>query len=97
MKIGGFFKLPRSNRFHYTPRYYKGVEEENVYKFKSKYRKDELDTNYNDYGGNWASERLNMRTRANFMINVRLVIIFLVLILIFLILIGFDLSIFKLK
>jgi len=95
MNIRNTFKLPKSTRFHYTPRFYEGKEEENAYKFKSKYRKDEIGENFNDYRGNWAAERKNMRTKANFTINKRLIIIILALILIFLYLIEFDLSIFK--
>ena len=97
MIFGKLFKLPQTNRFHYTPRYYKGAEDENVYKFKSKYRKDEIEKNYNDYRSHWATERKDMRTRANSVVNLRLIIIFIVLILLVLYLIDFDLSIFKLK
>lgn len=95
MNIKNGFKLPRTSRFHYTPRYYKGVEDENSYKIKSKYKKDEMSANFNDFRGNWSDERKLMRTRGNFIINIRLIIIVLILILIFLFLIDFDLSIFK--
>ena len=89
------FKLPKATKFHYTPRYYNGVEGENAYKMKSKYRKDDNSTNYNDFKGQWQLDRKAMRTRANYEINFRLVIIVVVLILLFLFLIDFDLSIFK--
>jgi hypothetical protein len=95
MNIRNAFKLPRPTRFHYTPRYYKGIEDENAYKFKSKYRKDEIGENFNDYRGNWEADRKVMRTRGNFAVNTRLIIIVLILVFIFLYIIGFDLSIFK--
>lgn len=89
------FKRPSASRFHYTPRYYKGVEGENVYKFKSKYRKDEIEMNYNDFKSQWAADRKVMRTRGNFEINRRLIYIIAALILIFLFLMDFDLSFFR--
>jgi|JI8StandDraft_1071087.scaffolds.fasta_scaffold80684_2 hypothetical protein len=97
MNIKNPFKLNRPTRFHYTPRYYKGVEGENAYKFKSKYRKDEIGENFNDYRAHWNNERDESRVKGNYVINKRLIIIAFVLILLFLFLIEFDLSIFKLK
>jgi hypothetical protein len=96
MNIRNAFKLPNATRFHYTPRYYKGVEGENSYKIKSKYNKEDIATNFNDYRAHWNDERKLMRTRGNYLINKRLLIIISILILIFLYLIDFDLSIFKL-
>jgi hypothetical protein len=97
MNIKNPFKLNRPTRFHYTPRYYKGVEEENAYKLKSKYRKEDIEENFNDYRAHWNNERDEARVKGNYEINIRLIIIAAILILIFLFLIGFDLSIFKLK
>ena len=91
------FSFRKPTRFHYTPRFYRGIKEENVYKFKSQYRKDEVGKNYNDYRGNWQEERSLMRTRANSVINFRLIIIITILVLIALYIIDFDLSIFKLN
>jgi hypothetical protein len=91
------FSFRKPVRFHYTPRFYKGSEAENVYKFKSKYRKDEISPNFNDFRGNWQSERKAMRKRGNMIINTRLVIIIAVLILVFFYIIDFDLSIFTQK
>jgi len=89
-------RLPENNRFHYTPRFYKGTDEGNIYKFKSKYSKEERGINYNDYRGQWAQARKDSRHRDNATISYRLLIIIAVLVLIFLYIIDFDLSIFQL-
>ncbi|PID70130.1 MAG: hypothetical protein CR985_02980 [Flavobacteriales bacterium] len=92
-----FLKLPRNSRFHYTPRYYDGVEEGNIYKFKSKYSKEDTDINYNDFRGHWEEARLDSRNRGNAGISLRLLLIIAVLTLIFLYIIDFDLSIFQMN
>ncbi len=95
MIFGNLFKLGKPTRFHYTPRYYNGQKGENTYKMKSQYRKDEVGYNYNDFKGNWSEDRKLTRTRSNYIINTRLIIIFLVLFFIFWYLMDFDLSFFK--
>ncbi|PID67985.1 MAG: hypothetical protein CR968_03925 [Flavobacteriia bacterium] len=97
MNFRSMFRFRKPTRFHYTPRFYKGIEDDNVYKFKSQYRKDEVGKNYNDYRGNWQEDRKAMRTRANYAVNLRLIIIIAILVFIALYIIDFDLSIFKLK
>lgn len=92
-----FLKLPGNSRFHYTPRYYKGVEEGNIYKFKSKYSREDADLNYNDFRGQWQQARLDSRNRANSGVSMRLLLIIAVLVLIFLYIIDFDLSIFQMN
>jgi hypothetical protein len=90
-----FLKLPQNDRFHYTPRYYKGAEEGNIYKMKSRYRKDDQALNYNDYRGQWSEARKNYRSRSNYGVSLRLIIIIAVLTFLFLYIIDFDLSIFQ--
>lgn len=94
MKFKGF-KLPKNQRYNYTPRYYKGKEEGNIYDFESKFYKYKNTTNQIDFGAQWAEDRKNNRHRGNRSINKRVLLITGVLILIFLWIIDFDLSIFK--
>ncbi len=87
---------PRKNaRYNYTPRYYKGKDEGNIYSFDSKFNKYKNITNANDYGAQWAEARKSSRTKGNRKINKRLIIIIILLVLIFLWIIDFDLSIFS--
>ncbi|MGY5846967.1 hypothetical protein ACW6QP_06060 [Salegentibacter sp. HM20] len=93
MKIN-FYKLRKNTRYNYTPRYYKGKEEGNIYEFDSKFNKYRDATNSIDFGSQWASARKDSRTRGNREINGRVVLIILILVFIFLWIIDFDLSIF---
>ena len=90
MKIN-FFKLKRNKRYNYTPRYYKGKEEEGSSRF-IKYR-----TVFNkiDFGQKWSEERKKMRVFSNRFFSFRLALIILILTLIFLYVIDFDIKIFK--
>ncbi len=94
MKLKGF-KLPRNQRYNYTPRYYKGKEEGNIYDFDSKFHKYKNTTNQIDFGAQWAADRKRSRNRGNRSINRRVIMIVAILVLIFLWIIDFDLSIFK--
>ncbi|MGM0636586.1 MAG: hypothetical protein ACQESK_11020 [Bacteroidota bacterium] len=87
-------KLPQNQRYNYTPRYYNGKSEGNIYAFDSKFNKYKNTTNKIDFGAQWAEVRKNSRNRGNRSINKRVIYIALVLIFIFLWIIDFDLSIF---
>lgn len=89
------FKLPRNKSFNYTPRYYEGKEQGNIYDFESKFYKNRETVNYNDYRSHWNDARNESRHRGNREINYRLIAIVLVLVLLFLFVIDFDLSIFR--
>jgi len=88
-------KLRKNSRYNYTPRYYKGKEEGNIYSFESKFNKYKNTTNSIDFGSQWADARTSSRTRGNREINKRVIYIIILLILIFLWIIDFDLSIFS--
>ena len=68
MKLN-FFKLNRSRRFNYTPRYYKGKEEASVFHSEGRlvnYR----DTYYdNDRRKIWEDQRNRLRNRKNKELN----------------------------
>jgi hypothetical protein len=89
------FKLPKNKSFNYTPRYYEGKEQGNLYDFDSKFHKNRDTVNYNDYRSHWNDARNESRHRGNREINFRLIAIVLVLVLLFLFVIDFDLSIFR--
>ena len=59
------FKLKKNRRYNYTPRYYKGKEEGNLYEFDSKFAKYRDTYNSNDFGHQWKEARFQMRTRKN--------------------------------
>lgn len=89
-----FFRLTKNKKFNYTPRYYKGKEEKNIYDFGSKIAKSRETYNDNDFRNQWATARTNMRTRKNRSVSKRLILIVLILVLIFLYIIDFDYAIF---
>ena len=89
------FKLSKNQRYNYTPRYYKGKSEGNIYEFDSKFKKYKDTTNQIDFGSQWAEARKQSRTRGNRSFNGRVLLIAAILILIFLYIIDFDLSIFS--
>ncbi len=88
-------KLRKNSRYNYTPRYYKGKEEGNIYSFESKFNKYKNATNAIDFGSQWAEARTSSRTRGNREINRRVIYIIILLILLFLWIIDFDLTIFS--
>ena len=88
------FKLKKNRRYNYTPRYYKGKEEGNLYEFDSKFAKYRDTYNSNDFGHQWKEARFQMRTRTNRSISFRLLFIILVLVFVCLYILDFDISIF---
>mgnify|MGYP000016018155 CR=1 FL=1 len=94
MLKSNLFKLRKNRRYNYTPRYYKGKEEGNLYDFDSKFSKYRDTHNKNDLGHQWNEARLKMRIRSNRGLSIRLFIIISFLLLIFLYIIDFDFSIF---
>ena len=93
MKVS-LFKLKKNRRFNYTPRYFKGKDQGNIYDFDSKFSKYRDTSNKNDLGHQWKESRLKMRIRSNRGLSFRLLIIISVLLLTFLYIIDFDFSIF---
>ena len=91
------FNLPKrqvNRRYNYTPRYYKGKSEGNIYDFENRIVKYRETTNDIDFGAHWSEARKASRNRGNREVNKRLLIIIAALVFIFLYLIEFDLSIF---
>ena len=88
------FKLKKNKRYNYTPRYYKGKSEGNLYDFDSKFSKYRETFNENDFGKQWQEARLQMRTKKNRAISLRLLFIILALVFLSLYVLDFDLSIF---
>ena len=88
------FKLRKNRRYNYTPRYYKGKEEGNIYDFYSKFAKYRDTFNSNDFGNQWQEARLQMRNRKNRSVSLRLLLIILALVLLCLFILDFDLTIF---
>jgi len=94
MLKSGLFKLQKNRRYNYTPRYYKGKEDGNLYEFDSKFSKYRDNFNANDMGHQWKEARMQMRTRKNTLLSLRLLCITLLLIFFSLYLLDFDLSLF---
>lgn len=94
MLKSSLFKLPKSRRYNYTPRYYKGKEEGNLYEFDSKFSKFRDTYNTNDFGQQWKEARVQKRTRKNRSLSVRLLIIIFFLVFLALYILDFDLSLF---
>lgn len=84
----------KNRRYNYTPRYYKGKSDGNIYEFENRITKYRDTTNAIDFGSQWADARKSSRNRGNREINKRVIYIALVLVAIFLYVIDFDLSIF---
>ncbi len=91
------FKLPKNKQFNYTPRYYKGKEDEHPFNFDSAFRKDRETFSYDNFRGHWKEARGLSRNRKNSAINLTVLIIGLLLLLFFMYIIDFDLSIFKIN
>jgi len=94
MSNSNLFKLRKNRRYNYTPRYYKGKVEGNIYEFDSKFSKYRDSFNSNDFGQQWKEARIQMRTRKNRSISIRLIIIVLILVFLSLYILEFDLNIF---
>ena len=94
MSNSNLFKLRKNRRYNYTPRYYKGKVEGNIYEFDSKFSKYRDNFNSNDFGQQWKEARIQMRTRKNRSISIRLIIIVLILVFLSLYILEFDLNIF---
>lgn len=95
MKISFLKRIKPNNRYNYTPRYYKGKDEDtNPYEFGTKFDKFTDTYNKNDFGAHWKEARYNQRNRGNVELNRTVLVIMAILILIFLWIIDFDLSIF---
>ena len=94
MMKSNLFKLSKNRRYNYTPRYYNGKDEGNLYEFDSKFSKYRDTYNTNDFGQQWKEARLQMRSRKNRSISLRLLLIILALVFVCLYIIDFDLSIF---
>lgn len=88
------FKLPKNTRYNYTPRYYNGKSEGNIYSFDSKFAKYRETTNQIDFGAQWAEARSQSRNRKNRSINKRVILIALILAFIFFWMLDFDLTLF---
>ncbi len=94
MLKSNLFKLRKNRRYNYTPRYYKGKEDGNLYEFDSKFSKYRDIYNTNDMGQQWKKARMQMRTRKNRSLSLRLFSIILILFFLALYILDFDLSLF---
>ena len=95
MKISFLKRIKSNNRYNYTPRYYKGKDEDNnPYEFGTKFDKFADTPNKNDFGAHWKEARKEKRNRGNVQFNRTILVIMAILILVFLWIIDFDLSIF---
>ena len=96
MLKSNLFKLNKNRRYNYTPRYYRGKEEGNLYEFDSRFSKYRNTFNSNDFGNQWLDARVQMRTKKNRSISLRLLLIILSLVFVCLYILDFDISIFTL-
>ena len=94
MLKSNLFKLRKNRRYNYTPRYYKGKEDGNMYEFDSKFSKYRDIYNTNDMGQQWKEARMQMRTRKNKSLSLRLLSIILVLFFLAFYILDFELSLF---
>lgn len=94
MLKSNLFKLRKNRRYNYTPRYYKGKDQGNIYDFDSKFSKYRDTYNSNDFGQQWSEMRTQMRTRKNRSVSLRLLLIIFALVFVCLYILDFDLSIF---
>jgi len=94
MLKSNLFKLRKNRRYNYTPRYYKGKGDGNLYEFDSKFSKYRDIYNTNDMGHQWKEARMQMRTRKNKSLSLRLLSIILVLFFLAFYVLDFDLSLF---
>ena len=96
MLKSNLFKLNKNRRYNYTPRYYRGKEDGNLYEFDSRFSKYRNTFNSNDFGNQWQDARVQMRTKKNRSISLRLLLIILSLVFVCLYILDFDISIFTL-
>ena len=96
MLKSNLFKLNKNRRYNYTPRYFRGKEEGNLYEFDSRFSKYRNTFNSNDFGNQWQDARVQMRTKKNRSISLRLLLIILSLVFVCLYILDFDISIFTL-
>ncbi len=89
MLKSNLFKLRKNRRYNYTPRYYKGKEDGNLYEFDSKFSKYRDIYNTIDMGQQWKEARMQMRTRKNKSLSLRLLSIILVLFFFSILYLGF--------
>jgi len=94
MLKSNLFKLRKNRRYNYTPRYYQGKEEGNLYEFDSKFLKYRDTYNRNDFGQQWKETRMQMRTRKNRSVSLRLLLIIFALLFLSLYILDFDLTLF---
>jgi hypothetical protein len=94
MLKSNLFKLRKNRRYNYTPRYYKGKGDVNPYEFDSKFSKYRDIYNTNDMGQQWKEARMQMRTRKNRSLSLRLLSIILVLFFLAFYILDFELSLF---
>ncbi|MEK9739844.1 MAG: hypothetical protein VW262_01515 [Flavobacteriaceae bacterium] len=94
MLKSNLFKLRKNRRYNYTPRYYQGKEEGNLYEFDSKFSKYRDTFNRNDFGQQWKEARLQMRTRKNRSVSLRLLLIICALLFLSFYILDFDLTLF---
>ncbi len=94
MLKSNLFRLKKNKRYNYTPRYYKGKDNGNIYDFDSKFSKYRETFNKNDFGQQWKEVRIRMRNRKNKSFSLRLFLIILSLIFVSFYILDFDLSIF---
>lgn len=90
-------KLPQHKQFNYTPRYYKGKEDINIYDFDSAIKRNRETFSYNNFRAQWFEAREASRHRGNKSLSLRLWLIVFVLLFLFLYIIDFDLTIFLKK
>ena len=94
MLKSNLFRLKKNKRYNYTPRYYKGKDNGNIYDFDSKFSKYRETYNKNDFGQQWKEVRIRMRNRKNKSFSLQLFLIILSLIFVSFYILDFDLSIF---
>ena len=94
MLKSNLFKLRKNRRYNYTPRYYQGKEEGNLYEFDSKFSKYRDTFNRNDFGQQWKEARLQMHTRKNRSVSLRLLFIICALLFLSFYILDFDLTLF---
>jgi hypothetical protein len=90
-----FFKQRQNRRYNYTPRYFKGKKDENLYDFDSPFSKYRDIPNANDFGAHWREARSQSRNRGNKGFSKLFLFILTILVLLALYVLDFDLSIFK--
>ena len=94
MLKSNLFRLKKNKRYNYTPRYYKGKDNGNIYDFDSKFSKYRETYNKNDFGQQWKEVRIRMRNRKNKSFSLQLFLIIISLIFVSFYILDFDLSIF---